>query len=281
MSTFDTGDRDWTSSEYSSTAVGDRGPWVWWLPVAWRAVADPHGEHPLPPVPPPLGHGGDDHPASHPYVLAWWAPLLHLLFFGSGWVRPDLGLARWFDLGQPTDDPVLKIVKRWWGSQVLDVLAWSSCVNTLTEMAAQVSTVTHTTAERIPLPDRWAERRREPNWRSVWGCGSDRMHLSVHALSPVWDNRHTRDGELIVPVSHVGDTRRAVLMLSAYEGWYLTLSRLGATLPARRDGRSWRVDVVVRPLGWLGSYRLSHRTGRWFMGRHRWHQLGIDESLRD
>ena len=249
------------------------------MPVAWRAVADPHGEHALPSVPHPLGQDGDDHPASHPYVLAWWAPLLYLLFFGSGWVRPDLGLARWFDLGQPTDDPVLKIIKRWWGSQVLDVLAWSSCVNTLTEMAAQIGTVTHTAAQRIPLPDRWPERRREPNWGSVWGSGSDPMHLSVHALSPVWDNSHTPDGELIVPASHTRDTGRTVLMLSAYEGWYKTLSRLGATLPARRDGRSWRVDVVVRPLGWLGSYRLSHRTGRWFMGRHRWHQLGIDESL--
>ena len=79
--------------------------------------------------------------------------------------------------------------------------------------------------------------------------------------SPVWDNSQSRAGELIVPASHVGDTRRAVLMLSAYEGWYLTLSRLGATLPAREDGRSWRVNVVVRPLGWLGSYRLSRRTG--------------------
>jgi hypothetical protein len=110
----------WDRSEYSSVAVGDTGPWVSWLPLAWRAVTDPLGEHALPPAPRPVGLGDAD---SRDYACAWWGPLLQLLFFAKGWVRPDLGLARWLGLGQPDDDPVLKIVSRWWGSRVVEVLA--------------------------------------------------------------------------------------------------------------------------------------------------------------
>ena len=183
MSVFDTRDWGWDRSEYSRAALGGGGPWIWWLPLAWRAVADPHGEHPLPPAPDPLRHDGDDHPSNHPYVLAWWAPLLQLLFFGSGWVRPDLGLARWFGLGQPDDDPVLKIVNRWWGAQVLDVLAWSSCANTLTDMAAQISNATHTTAERIPLPDRWAGKAQRTELEERLGL-RHRPHASQPPCTP-------------------------------------------------------------------------------------------------
>ena len=35
-----------------------------------------------------------------------------------------------------------------------------------------------------------------------------------------------------------------------------------------------RMDEVVRPLGWLGTYRKSRVTGLWFRGWHRWHMLG-------
>ena len=188
MSTFDTGDRDrdrdWNRSEYSRLALGDedRGSGGCRLPGV-RSPTHTANIRSLLCTRSAVDKTVTITQRAILMCLAWWAPLLQLLFFGSGWVRPDLGLARWFDLGQPDDDPVLKIVKRWWGSQVLDVLAWSSCTNTLTEMAAQVGTVTHTAAQRISVPDRWPERRREPNWGSVWGSGSDPMHLSVHTLS--------------------------------------------------------------------------------------------------
>jgi hypothetical protein len=276
MIQFDTRGRAWHHSEYSEAAIGDAGPWVWWLPLAWRAVTDPLGEHALPP-PPRLVRPDDND--SHAYRLAWWGPLLHLLFFGNGWVRPDLGLARWLALGQPDSDPVLKIVKRWWESRVTEVLAWSSCLDTLTQMAERVSDATHTSIRHVPLPDRWADSRKSPAWTNAWAGGTDSMHLGTHALTPVWDEA---DGaELIVSASKVDGAARAVLTLPSYLGWYAALSRLGSGLPPRADGPSWRVDVVVRPLGCLGTYRCSRRTGRWFSGRHQWHELGIDEPLAD
>jgi hypothetical protein len=42
---------------------------------------------------------------------------------------------------------------------------------------------------------------------------------------------------------------------------------------------SWRVDVVCQPLGWLGTFRRSRRSGLWFTGRHRWHELGCRRSM--
>ena len=64
----------------------------------------------------------------------------------------------------------------------------------------------------------------------------------------------------------------AVLLCDRYQGWHHALSTCGLTQTG--NGRSWPVEVVVKPLGWLGTYRLSRETGLWFSGMHRWHQLG-------
>jgi hypothetical protein len=69
---------------------------------------------------------------------------------------------------------------------------------------------------------------------------------------------------------------RAALVCEAYEGWYHALRTCGLT--QTRHGSSWRVDVFVKPLGWLGTYRLSRQTGVWFSGQHRWHELGWPRS---
>jgi hypothetical protein len=274
MADFDTARWEWDRSDYSAAAVEDSGPWVWWLPLAWRAVADPTGNHPVPPPPStrePVHVGGGD---QHAYAIAWWSPLLHLLFFGSGWVRPDLGLARWLELGQPDEDPVLRVVARWWGPYLADLLAWAGRGQELRNAAMQIGNALQTPVNDVPLPDHWADRRQSREWQNVWKVGSDELHLRPHAQGPIETNH--------APVAHIvaasADVRppHAVLVLSAYQGWYKRLHRLGAQLPTRPDGDSWRVDVIVRPLGWLGTYRRSGLTGRWFSGRHRWHQLGTD-----
>jgi hypothetical protein len=280
MVDFDTTGWQWDHSDYSKQAVGDAGPWVWWLPQAWRAVADPSGDHPVPPPPPslkPTTWDGEK-AGSRGHANAWWLPLFHLLFFGSGWVRPDLGLARWLDLGRPDKDPVLRVVARWWGPYLPDVLAWAGREQALRDISVRISDELHLPMPGAPLPGLWADRRRSQQWENVWqgSGGSDKMHLTdhAHALSPLWTN-HARVAHMVA-TSSLKQQPRAVLVLSTYEGWYARLHRLGAKLPARPDGESWQVDVVVRPLGWLGSYRRSLLTGRWFSGRHRWHELGID-----
>lgn len=49
--------------------------------------------------------------------------------------------------------------------------------------------------------------------------------------------------------------------------------KYGATLPSLGTG-SWHVDVVVKPMGWLGTFRRSWVTGLWFQGRHLIHAAG-------
>lgn len=61
------------------------------------------------------------------------------------------------------------------------------------------------------------------------------------------------------------------MIVTWYEGWY---SQLLTSPRAWKGSHDVRMDVIVRPLGWLGTYRKSRVTGLWFRGRHRWHMLG-------
>jgi hypothetical protein len=73
------------------------------------------------------------------------------------------------------------------------------------------------------------------------------------------------------------EQRRGSLILDSMVGWYRALIEAGDQLPAV-GGRSWRVDVVVRPAGWLGTFRRSRTTGLWFSGRHRFHLVGNETA---
>lgn len=249
---------------YSETALGESGDWVRHLALAWRAAADPGGHHPVPVRPHQHGNIGlGDR-------IAWWCPLLHLVVYGLGWPRPDLGLARWWEAGRPTEDERLALLNRWWGEATPEMIDWaleSQSMRNLCDWVAQ-STGTNTSMD---TPESFGIAGSS---RSRWGPDSDPMHLSFHAATPI--GTPTVPGEFVVgqqPTrSHSG---RAAVFVDGYVGWYAELHRLGGQLPPEPDHRSWRVDVVCRPLGWLGCYRRSRVSGRWFAGQHRWHELGI------
>ena len=99
--------------------------------------------------------------------------------------------------------------------------------------------------------------------------GYDMLHLSGHFAGPLEDP----PGEVHL-VRTDSKRRRAVLLVDFMVGWYRALCTAGDTLPDLGE-RSWRVEVVVRPVGSLGVYRRSRETGIWFAGRHRYHELGI------
>ena len=71
--------------------------------------------------------------------------------------------------------------------------------------------------------------------------------------------------------------RVQALILGHYCGWYRQLMGTGESTIG---GRSRRVDVVVRPLGWVGTYRKSRTTELWFRGKHSVHLLG-NEPIED
>ena len=41
---------------------------------------------------------------------------MHLMAFSLGWTRPSRGLRRWYDAGQPTDDPHFGLIADVWAA---------------------------------------------------------------------------------------------------------------------------------------------------------------------
>ena len=217
--------------------------------------------------------------AAHAYRIAWWAPLLHLLLYGLGWPRPDQGLQRWDRLGRPNSDPILTTVERWWGSELEGFLAWCAVSGTAFSQIVNLArtaagTQNAISASRLLATD--LDVTKSSEWLATWGGGGDSLHLSTHVVTPASELRGDPLSSVQFLVPQATESRRATLLLDGYAGWYRNLSERGSQLPARPDGRYWQVDVIVRQLGWLGTYRQSRESGRWFSGRHRWHQLGID-----
>jgi hypothetical protein len=181
---FDTRGRLCGFSEFSELATGDVGPWVWWLPLAGRSIADRDDGRSFPPAPPLRDADFND---AHAYRIAWWSPLLHLLMFGAGWPRPDIGLQRWIRLGRPVDDPLLATVERWWGSELDDFLVWCSILENAFPRIVGHTTYgfpLHVVADDptfIPIDQ--AGLFPSPHWQETWGGGNDSLHLNAHVLS--------------------------------------------------------------------------------------------------
>ena len=68
--------------------------------------------------------------------------------------------------------------------------------------------------------------------------------------------------------------RRAVVVTTGFQTWREELTTAGRQLPPLAHERSWHVDVFDKRVGWLGTYRQSRMTGRWFAGTHTVHMAG-------
>lgn len=257
----------WSPDPFSDLATGDQGPWGAWLPRAWNAVADPAGRHPPPPEPVLMMDPDADDDVYFAELIAYWGPLLHLLVYGLGWGRPDLGLERWQNLGRPIDDPILHVVNLWWGRYVPDILGAGVLLSCMAQAGAIHDRATRPGADVVVDPSWHVAYQVDRRWQRVWGRVAE-LHLVHHAQTPVYG----QGGGSANLITGPDASASAVLMCDVYQGWYTALRTCG--LAQNQRGRSWRVDVLVKPLGWLGTYRLSRVTGMWFSGRHRYHELG-------
>ncbi|WP_146220442.1 hypothetical protein [Geodermatophilus normandii] len=263
-------DSIWRPDPVSEQLIGDSGPWTWALPTLVQAVNDPRGPWSPPTAPWKSGTRSDGVPID---PIAFWAPLTTLTWGMLGWVRPDLGVQRWIAAGRPTDTPQLSVLDRWWGDDALALVSWAQTSHSLDKYSRLIHERTGTGAVATPVV---TAVRARPEWRSMLD-GGDALHLG-HVLEHLLgieaaDGGHPQLGRLVHDLP-TGTDRDAHLVLDTYCGWYGTLARLGAGLPSRPDGRSWQVHVTVKPLGYLGTYRRSRKTGRWFAGRHQHHILG-------
>lgn len=261
----------------SPTATGGDVPYSLALRSLHQAVADPDGSMSPPFVDSVPGEYGshvdlEKQSSLHNFGLraSYWTALLTLTWGCLGWVRPDLAAHRWLAAGQPApeDQTGLIILKRWWGENVEMLIEWSGAGGNV----PFASEVVNDSVGGRRTRDWQAAAPREHRWPGITSGGSDSLHLTWHAGQLLCDPEDRDDGLLVAQPTEGG--RSAALILDKYSGWYRKLAEAGAKLPARSDGRHWRVDVVVRPLGWLGAFRRSDVTGRWFTGQHRWHLLG-------
>lgn len=230
------------------------------VPAMWNAISDPTGAHVYPALP---------SQETWPYgAAAYWSPLTHLLLYSFGWRsgslrhtdRSTLGRALTelldADLHYLPQDPRLGFMLDVWGEDELrDFAHWAKSEGGGAELDSGYG-----------------------SWHSQAGYalagGTDSLHLADHWGAP----RQTVSGLPLTPscsswAQPASDPPRAVLMADAYVGWATSLERFGNSLPVPDSNRSWRVDVIVKQVGWLGQFRRSRNTGLWFAGGHLLHSL--------
>lgn len=245
---------------------GEQAEWGFAIPWMYQTLAAPRARRPMLQAPQP----GDDF---WPGALAYWSSLLHLLVYGFGWSRPDRGLRWWYDAGRPTDDPKLALLSEIWDADdQLDWFAawlWTDGTRDYLSPDGGVPVRDH-----VDVDPGWAariaEEIRSSNTPSPDGGGSDPLHLVSHNHGPL-ERSSSQTARLTI---HPHGERRAALSLMSMTGWYSALKGTADSLPGLGTSPSWKVDVAVRPVGWLGTYRCSRLTGHWFSGRHRHHQVG-------
>lgn len=263
-----TGDSD--SREATEELLGEQAEWGYAIPWVFRWLAAPPETESLPAPPQP----GDHHSAATGY----WSALLHVLIYSLGWARPDLGLRWWTQNGKPVDDPRLRLLAAYDADGMLELFtAWTATTQQLAPIKELADLTGYPgTDDRPPYrpgvldhdQDRAAEQLGNLSPYSNHSGGWDPLHLSMHCVGPLEEPT----GDPVIVRSGRGQ-RQAVLLLDSMRGWYRSLAEAGAGLPDIGD-RSWRIDVVGRPFGHLGTYRRSRTTGLWFAGRHRHHLPG-------
>lgn len=247
---------------FSDATPGGQHPWTWAVGLPYRALASPHGGNVMPAAP---TRGTDVFDA-----VGYFAALQSFLTYSFGWTRHDKGLIWWCDAGMPTEDPRFALIREVWVEDGLldSYIDWCTThpvMNALEEYAD------HPDHRPPDLSLEW--RRRLPG--EVAGLDSTSpygMHLEYgdHIRGP--SEASGRTGARLLGADQ--DARTATLIAETVTGWYAAMVEHGERLPPLTNGHSWRIDVFVKPIGFVGTYRRSRLTGLWFSGRHAFHVVG-------
>ena len=238
--------------------------WCRYLPLLHRLLADPLSDEPFPRV-------AESLPLED--ACAVWETLHYLIRVLLGWNDPGLGLSWWYAHGKPVEDsPLLAAVVRWWGGEnLLDFYAaWA-----WNESLARFRQGEGVRSDALPAgwyaDARWWEafrRRPRPAGSDPYHGGSNPLHLG-HSDCFGWEEVEPNRAQLHFDVL----TRRAVLIADHLGSWRGDLRWSQKRLPAIGE-RSWQVEVFDRQTGYLGLFRRSRETGRWFQGKHSIHIRG-------
>ena len=127
----------------------------------------------------------------------------------------------------------------------------------------------------IDLPEfKWPHGRWvKPTPSSVpnpYDGGTDPLHLAHH-LGGLGFAPRFASPEVVLAQS--SDPRGYVIADDVFT-WYHALHHETRLSDRHHSGRSWRIDVIVKSVGHLGTFRKSRETKRWFAGPHRFHMMG-------
>lgn len=239
--------------------------WCQYIPALHRAIADPSLEDRLPYVAEII---------SLEYACAAWETLHYLFTTLLGWESPGHGLAWWHSAGKPTDDPLLKLAWHYWdGHYQLDYYAaWAWTHGQVFMEPDELSPNALAESSLYPNEEWWhyfKRRGRMLDHDPFYG-GTNPLHLG-HSDNFGMDHVSEEDPE---PVLHANTKdRKAVLIVSSIGHWRRNLINMGRQLPKLGEN-SWHVEVFDRQVGYLGLFRQSRVTGKWFMGKHSVHVVG-------
>lgn len=203
----------------------------------------------------------------------YWETLFYLMGALLGWASPAAGLAWWYAGGrQSHGDPRLDLIHSVWDDDgQLDYLAahcWRG--NSAFMHPDELSPAEMAVTSPWPDEDWWRafkrQGRRFPH--DPFYGGTNPLHLDLFACG----RADPPDGSVQLIV-HPVQPRRATLIVEDFASWRAALERFGNSLP-EDPLHSWHVDVFHNPGGYLGLFRRSRNTGRWFQGKHHIHLAG-------
>ncbi|MEV7663575.1 hypothetical protein [Paenarthrobacter sp. NPDC089316] len=250
---------DWHPSP--EAGINDHAPWVTGVAQLHACMSGWDAAWTLPP-----------RPTLEADVLdrcAYFAPLSLLMFGCLSWVNPAVGIARWINQGMPTDEPVLKLIKRQWGKWAFahalsrDTLSfWTygdgyDLARGLTPGQANLEG-TAVAARSFLASSEYGTRQLQ---------FADELHMQTHIHWQLWRSDNQRASRTVLVR---GD--RAVISLEEYSGWWRALQEEGDSLVAGGEERS--VHLLSKGIGLLGEFHRSRVTGRWHVGAQDTHLLG-------
>jgi hypothetical protein len=249
------------------SSLGGTPDWFINIPKVFAALAHPDGTHDFIQLP----ARGEKHPGN---ASAYWASLLYLFAYSFGWESPAHGIRWWNDSGFPTDDDRLALVKQVWVDDGMFEYFYEWLMTTQPRFEFGAARPTG----RLAYGAYQGEQRFAVNgelpvmdgYHLPYGGGTDPLHLVQH-VSNYWSKASTEGCSLIL--SNDGSPT-GVLLADNWSSWWSFLQQSPRLASPHPSGRSWRIEVIVRPFGLVGTFRRSRETGVWFAGKHRFHVAG-------
>ena len=243
-------------SDKDPAAIG-QGDRTMLIPIVHQILANPEGNHHF-----PEWLGMSDLKVLCPVWEAAYYVCRRLI----GWTDVGKGL-QWFYQNelQTLSDPRLKLLKSIWNRgnhlSMFAMWAWTQPIN------RDPNTFRGEEFYRQFIQEFPSDIAQGPYWG-----GTNPLHIG-HCLGGGWLSTHLPSDELDVRENLLSnkESRRATLILDHFRPWPEALQSAGRLLP-NLGNQSWYVDVIVKPIGWLGTFRQSRVTKIWFQGKHRIHE---------